>query len=242
MRCEDCRRDLTAYLDGELADERGSALRGHLRGCAECRAISDAESTLRDGLRSLPPLDPPSSLWAGVQAQLAAAEAADAEKPRWRRTLARWLPVVPRYAFGGLAAAAVALLIWSRLHRGPDERDEHDEPAPVAALPPTPVIVEAKVVPPPVDLDATADLAAEPAHVGDEYRQAADELLAQAPEIQKEWSDAQRQAFATKVAALRTQAERAEVGKPSRRAWEGLIRYLEGALIRSDVALAGGAP
>ena len=236
MRCEDCRVDLTAYLDGELADDRGSALRGHLRGCADCRAISEAESTLRDGLRSLPPLDPPATLWAGVQAQLAAAEAADADKPRWRRTLARWLPVVPRYAFGGLAAAAVALLIWSRLHR------EADDVAPVATVPPPPVPVAIEAKRAPVDLDATADLAAEPARQGDEYRQAADELLAQAPEIQKEWTDAQRAAFATKVAALRSGAEHADAGKPSRRAWEGLIRYLEGALIRSDVALAGGAP
>ena len=237
MRCEDCRAELTAYLDGDLADDRGSALRGHLRGCADCRAISEAESALRDGLRDLPPLDPPSTLWAGVQAQLAAAEAADAERPRWRRTLSRWLPVVPRYAFGALAAAAVTLLVWSRLHRGPDE------PGPVATLPPPPAVLEPKRPPAPATTteDATAALAAEPALVGDGYRQAADELLAQAPEIQKEWTDAERQGFATKVAALRTEAERAEVGKPSRRAWEGLIRYLEGALIRSDVALAGGA-
>ncbi len=235
MRCEDCRAELTAYLDGELPGDRGGALRGHLRSCAECRAISDDESALRDGLRALPPLDPPSSMWAGVQAQLAAAEARDAEQPRWRRTIARWLPVVPRYAFGGLAVAAIAVLVWSRLRS-----HEPDEIA-VVAPPPTPVEVE-KVKPPvtAVDEDATAALAAEPAKIADDYRQAVAELLAQAPEITKEWTDVQRQAFTTKVAALRGLAEGAEVGKPSRRAWESFVRYLEGALIRNDVALAGG--
>ena len=33
MKCESVRVKLTAYLDGELEDERGSAVRGHLRGC-----------------------------------------------------------------------------------------------------------------------------------------------------------------------------------------------------------------
>jgi anti-sigma factor RsiW len=233
VKCEDCRAELTAYLDGELEGDRGGALRGHLRSCGDCRAISDAESALRDGLRALPPLDPPPSMWAGVQAQLAAAEAGDAEKPRWRRTLARWLPSVPRYAFGGLAVAAIAVLVWSRLRT-----HEPDEVA-VVTPPPTPVEV---VTAPPVasDEDATAALAAEPAKIADDYRQAVDELLAQAPEIAKEWTEAQRQAFATKVAALRGQAETAEVGKPSRRAWEAFVYYLEGALIRNDVALAGG--
>ncbi len=230
--------DLTAYLDGELDGDRGGALRGHLRGCAECRAISDDESALRDGLRALPPLDPPPSMWAGVQAQLAAAEAADAEKPRWRRTIARWLPVMPRFAYGAIAAAAIAILVWSRAQVG------HSDDVATIEPPPTPVEVQ-HVTPPPIaptGLDATADLAAEPAKLADDYRQAVDELLAQAPEISKEWTEAERHAFAGKVAALRTQAEAAAVGKPQRRAWESLVRYLEGALIRSDVALAGRAP
>src|SRR5678815_4584208 len=87
MSCESIREKLTAYLDGELEGERGSAVRGHLRGCEACRQIAADEAALRDGLRALPPLDPPPSLWAGVQARLAAAEAAEARRPRWRRAV-----------------------------------------------------------------------------------------------------------------------------------------------------------
>ena len=234
MTCADCRRELTAYLDGELEGDRGGALRGHLRACAACRATSDDESALRDGLRMLPPLDPPPSMWAGVQAQLAAAEAADAETPAWRRRLARWLPSAPRFALAAVACAAVIALAWSRLSRAPAED--------VAIAPPPPSVIVRTVGAPQPVVDAMVDLAAEPARIVAQYRQTADELVAQAGEIQKEWTDAQRAAFASKIAALRSDAEAAAPGKAQRRAWAGVVRYLEGALIRDDVALAGGLP
>jgi anti-sigma factor RsiW len=66
MKCSDARSQLTAYLDGELEGDRGSAVRGHLRGCGACRSAAAEEAALRDELRALPPLDPPASLWAGV--------------------------------------------------------------------------------------------------------------------------------------------------------------------------------
>src|SRR5688572_16609012 len=106
MKCESIRTQLTAYLDGELEGERGSAVRGHLRGCDACRQAASDEAALRDGLRALPPLDPPASLWAGVQRQLAAAEVKDAERPAWRRVLARWALRAPQIGFGGAVIAA----------------------------------------------------------------------------------------------------------------------------------------
>src|SRR6185437_4529417 len=93
--CETIQPRLTAYLDGELTDEHGSVVRGHLRECASCRQMATDEAALRDGLRALPSLDPPSTLWAGVQARLAAAEVADARTPRWRHAVARWMRWVP---------------------------------------------------------------------------------------------------------------------------------------------------
>src|SRR5690348_2888002 len=113
--CKTIQPRLTAYLDGELTDEHGSVVRGHLRECAECRQRASDEAALRDGLRALPALDPPGSLWSGVQARLAAAEVADARTPRWRRAVVRWTrwASLPRLASGGLvAAAAVVLLYW----------------------------------------------------------------------------------------------------------------------------------
>ncbi|HET9620087.1 MAG TPA: anti-sigma factor, partial [Kofleriaceae bacterium] len=100
ITCETIQPRLTAYLDGELADDSGSEVRGHLRECAACRQVARDEAALRDGLRTLPPVDPPPSLWAGVQAQLAAAEVADAHRPPWRRALARLTPSWSRWRLG----------------------------------------------------------------------------------------------------------------------------------------------
>jgi hypothetical protein len=137
--CEMIQPRLTAYLDGELADEHGSVVRGHLRECAACRQRARDEAALRDGLRMLPPVDPPATLWAGVQAQLAAAEIADARRPRWRRAVARWARWVPwtrwapQLAAGGLAAAAaVALLTW-RAHRVDEPPTPSGDPRPGSA-------------------------------------------------------------------------------------------------------------
>src|SRR5262245_7329090 len=123
--CKTIQPRLTAYLDGELTADDGSVVRGHLRECATCRQIARDEASLRDSLRAMPPLDPPASLWAGVQARLAAAEVADARTARWRRMLVRWKPTLPRLVGGGMVAdAAVTLLYW-RTHRadeGPANR------------------------------------------------------------------------------------------------------------------------
>src|SRR4029079_8859436 len=99
--CKTIQPRLTAYLDGELAADHGSLVRGHLRECSACREIARDEASLRDSLRTLAPIDPPASLWAGVQAKLAAAEVADAHTPAWRRLVARftrWAPSLPRLA------------------------------------------------------------------------------------------------------------------------------------------------
>lgn len=128
--CDKIRPRLTAYLDGELADDHGSVVRGHLRECAACRQVARDEAALRDGLRALAPVDPPPSLWAGVQARLAAEEVADARTPRWRRAAARWArwararwtPTMPQLAVASAAAAAAIALLTLRGPRA-------DEPA-----------------------------------------------------------------------------------------------------------------
>lgn len=256
--CQTIQPRLTAYLDGELAGEHGSVVRGHLRECAACREIARDEAALRDGLRLLPPVDPPVALWAGIQAQLAAAEVADARKSPWRRSLARWArwapwpPTIPQYVTGGaLAAAAVVMLYW-RTQRPVDVAE------PVVAVP-VPEIQSARiaersksggsegnaaaVVPvapvAPVD-DVTADLAAEPARITAAYAATADELMTLARDASAGWSDRQRAAFDDSVAALRAGIDRASAGRPRQRAQRALIRYLQGAAVRDVVLLASG--
>jgi len=240
MTCDDVRPQLTAYLDGELEDDRGSAVRGHLRGCEACRTAADAEAALRDGLRALPSLDVPATLWARVQAELAQAEIADAEKPRWRRALARWSPstwVTPRFA---LASGAVAVIVcvwaWRYTHR--------DLPAPQANLMDTVahgVVKTPRWAPAPATGDqndvATA-IAALPKDASDEYATATAELVALAQTERTTWPEAQQKQFDAKLAELQHDIITADEGRARHRAYRTLIRYLERATTRAEVAFA----
>ncbi len=250
MTCDKVKAQLTAYLDGELADDRGSAVRGHLRTCEDCRRAATAEATVRDGLRELPPVDPPASLWAGVQQRLAAAEVADAERPAWRRALTRWLPKAPQLAFGGAIAAAAIALIVIRLQRT-DER-ERTVTAPVNINPvvvahdgsATPPPVHHDVVPAPDDRDVSDVLASAPARVTDDYAATARDLLPLAQEARVRWSEAQQKDFDAKLVELKHKVASAGSERARQREYRTLIRFLQRAAIRDEVALAsiGGAP
>ncbi len=260
MTCSDVQQQLTAYLDGDLADDRGSAIRGHLRSCDECRRVAADESTLRDGLRDLPPVDPPYALWANVQARLANAEVADAKKPAWRRAVRRWtamlVPSWPHLALGGVAAAAiVAFVVWRSSGAdgagpgSPDRPDRPDRPERSMVAQSGSDLAPSQIARPTPNAEAddhgdvTADLAGEASRVTDTYADAAEELLALANEERARWSAADRDTFDSHVADLRRSIENAEAGRPTQKAWRALIRYLQNAAIRDDVALAfGGTP
>ena len=240
MTCDKARAQLTAYLEGELSGDRGSALRGHLRSCEACRQAASDEAALRDGLRSLPPVDPPASLWAGVQARLAAAEVADAERPAWRRLLSRWTPRAPQLAFGGVFVVAAIALVVVRMQR-PHEM--------VAVAPtPRPTIQQTKIEPSRVERavpnksDVTAELAAAPARLTEDYAQAAHEVEELAKQARPRWAADQVQQFDTQLAALHRDVDRAQDDRGRQRAYRAMIRYLQRAAVRDDVALAGVAP
>ena len=250
--CETIQPRLTAYLDGELADEHGSVVRGHLRECAACRQIARDEAALRDGLRMLPPIDPPATLWAGVQAQLAAAEVADARKPRWRRAIARWVPwtrwvpSMPQLAAGSLvAAAAVGMLTW-RAHRAIEPSIRVDAPPRdlvVAPAPPSQPPAPAPAVPvAPSPDDVTADLLADGSRATASYARVIEELMDLAATARAGWTDEQKAAFDARVAALRAGITRAAPGRPQQRAQRALIRALQRAIVRDDMLLASGGP
>ncbi len=231
MNCDKAREQLTAYLDGELEGDRGTAVRGHLRTCDACRAMATDEAALRDGLRSLPPVDPPATLWANVQAQLAKEEVVESQRPAWKRAVSRWLPMAPRFALGmtAVAAAAALLLVW-RSHHQPRP---HEDLAVTAPREPAPVVPPAA----PATQDVTAEIAAAPAKTSDDYAQAAKELLAAARTESATWTDEQKQAFDAKIGELQAAVDGAAEGRPRHKAYRDMIRYLQGAAIRDEVAL-----
>lgn len=254
MKCEGVRKQLTAYLDGDLSGDRGSAIRGHLRGCDGCRQIASDEAALRDGLRSLPPVDPPASLWAGVQARLAAAEVADSERPGWRRALARWIPKAPQLGFAGLAVAAVVVLLAIKLRHREDDRPVVSTPTKIA---PTVIQPDRGTQPAPVpapanpadcgetdDGDVTAQVAAQPARKTACYAQAAQQWRDAATQERAQWSDERKHEVDGKLASFDKEIATAKNERVRQRTYRSMIRYLQRAVIRDDVALAsnGGAP
>jgi len=263
VSCKDIRPQLTAYLDGEVDAERGSVIRGHLRGCEACRDVARDEAAIRDGLRDLPPLDPPASLWSGVQARLAEIEVADAERPRWRRVLAqighgpenalrglRWL-LVPRnassrIALGALVASTAVVLAYWRTHSevdGPTLTEVLDQTNyQIVALqstpPPTP-----HVTPTPADLDVTEDLAADNARANARYTDVIEENEPLAREARAHWAADRQATFDAHVARLKTEIAAAK-GRARQHLQGDLARYLQNAATRDQVvvAVAGGIP
>jgi len=247
MTCDEIRPRLTAYLDGDVEGERGTVVRGHLRTCEACRQIATDEAALRDGLRALPTLDPPSTLWAGVQARLADEEVAESERPAWRRALSRWSAatwqMAPRFAAGGLVAATVIVLLWWR----PWQHDQQVEPRQQVVIQvPSPVIVPQRQEPPPPapssNGDVTADLAAEPARITASYEAAASELVAEAATARATWAPDQQAAYDAQLGTLRAGVTAATDGRPRQQAWRALIRYVQRAMIRDEVLVAGVTP
>ncbi len=114
MSCDDVRKFIQAYLDGELDEHEWAALSLHLESCASCRREARTEERLRRAVRRSLPLEPaPASLRQRVGTALDAADAERREEDAGR--LRRWtLRLVP-------AAAVIALglgFLWSRL-QGP---------------------------------------------------------------------------------------------------------------------------
>ncbi|MBX3157965.1 MAG: zf-HC2 domain-containing protein [Deltaproteobacteria bacterium] len=257
--CESVEEKLTAYLDGELAGDAGTVVRGHLRTCASCRDLAEREAALRDGLRDLPTVDPPSALWAGVQARLAAAEVAEAERPAWRRFLSRlapsrWMPAPTTVAAGALVvAAAITLVLW----RSQRDATDHEltairmnvtdvkpgaEKVPTKTDLPQTIALGCRVPAPPPSGDVTDDLALDAARLSATYCQSTEDVLRESAELRAKWQPDEIQAFEKRIGELLAQAQRADEGPPRQRAMRLLLNFVRKTVANTNVAFASGAP
>lgn len=102
--CERYEEMIWALLDGDLAPEQEAALRAHMDGCPDCRALYEAAAAAAGVLRE-DLAEPPAALAEGVMARVAAYEAERGEPRPVRpvKRLRRWLPVA--------AAACLAVVI-----------------------------------------------------------------------------------------------------------------------------------
>jgi hypothetical protein len=120
-------------------------------------------------------------------------------------------------------------------------------PRPGASQPAEPGALTAKASVLAAD-DVTADLRGEPARTTASYGQAIEELMKLASEARPTWTDERKAAFDTRITELRASLAQAGAAPPAtaalsrqqqriQRTW---IRYLQAALVRDDVLLAGG--
>jgi len=190
MRCALVRSLSTRYLEGSLEERQMSAMRGHLRRCAECGRAVDDEAQLVRAAEDLGPIEPPASLWTSIAAELAAREEADSQRSAawfwWRGAWARY-----RLHLGGatLATAVVALMLWWP-GAGAGSRAGTDHASPSAAA-------VARV-------ERTFEDARghEIARADARYLGAIDELVAEVERLQPEWSGERRRAFEARMAAF----------------------------------------
>jgi anti-sigma factor (TIGR02949 family) len=110
VKCAETRRDLFAFLDGEVSVERTLEVLQHVNACPGCARRFEAEKRFEEGFDRVLSAEPPP---AGMRARLdAALDRAD-----------RPLPRIRRFRFLALAAAVLvaAVLVSDRLCLGPFE-------------------------------------------------------------------------------------------------------------------------
>jgi anti-sigma factor RsiW len=93
---------LSAYLDGDLHQRAAESVHEHLAACPPCARAADELRAMVASARALDRPEPPPTLWPAIEGALARD---DAPLLAWRRFFVRG------FAFGGLAGAAVALLL-----------------------------------------------------------------------------------------------------------------------------------
>jgi anti-sigma factor RsiW len=114
MTCAERRESLSAYVDDELAPGERAELDAHLAGCATCREALAAQRRLAEQLAGLPAAAPPGDFEARFWARIAREQEAGASGGGALAWLGGLLRPRRLAAIGGLAAAAVALVLVLR--------------------------------------------------------------------------------------------------------------------------------
>ncbi len=270
MRCDDVITRLTAYVDGELDDATGSALRGHLRTCATCHAAALDEVAVRDAMTRLPTPDVPPELWQSIQAQLAEHEVADSKRSRlWLWWQAARTKLVPGLLVAG--AATLAIVAYVRHGQSTSEPAQHDQLAHGTVKPPAPPVGPSPIAttthrindpsaPPSVDTDCdlhamtagarttrgtgsdTARVAGMAEAIDRCYGAVATELLALVAEDRPGWPKDRAAVFDAELDTARHAVTTAPAGRPRERAWQAVIQLLQRAVTVQMIADAEVTP
>ncbi len=111
------RRQLSAYLDGELTPADTDDVRAHLAQCATCRRELEHLQSVKALLQRLPERPVPQDLWAAIRGQRDrparsfAASLGDRLRAAFRRPAVAWA------AAGLVVALITGPLVWGRLEQ-----------------------------------------------------------------------------------------------------------------------------
>ena len=134
MNCQDARRFLPAYVDGELAGLDRAEVEAHGAGCTSCRTELHALSEYKLALRAALPVGPaPAHLRSRVRAEIEGARRRSRGPAFWAARLG--LPLV---------AAAAMVVLWPRAPRPlfvEQARQDHRRDLPVDVAGPDPARV-----------------------------------------------------------------------------------------------------
>ena len=110
MNCEHYETAIDDSVDGTIDAAAAAALRAHLEGCADCRALADDFRAIRTAARTLERHQPPARTWHRI-----AAAVGEADNPERRNSVAadRQAGGFAWFSWRPLAAAAAVLLMLS---------------------------------------------------------------------------------------------------------------------------------
>jgi Putative zinc-finger len=121
MKCNECKDDLTAYLDGELSVARADAIRSHLDLCEPCAAEHrEMESALKFTRLHTPPLSLRPEVWDGIHDGIATF------RPSPRPANALFAALLSRWRAAAAIAAIAAIIavgFWSYLRYQSSEEE-----------------------------------------------------------------------------------------------------------------------
>jgi len=114
MNCRTFQREISSFVDAELAPAAADALREHLAQCPECRSRYERVAALNSALRAMPMVQPQPDLAGEVKARIARAAARRDERsavPNWIGASLAAMIILLAIGLGNLAGRSIFSIV-----------------------------------------------------------------------------------------------------------------------------------
>jgi len=121
MECEDIRKQLEAFLEGEVEEAERTAIQGHLETCPECARVFRQSKKMAGVLRIWKAEEPPKDLYDRLKSGL------ESRESRWRKVLTPAFAWKSALRFAEVAAVVFITLAVSRYFQKPAPARPEDD-------------------------------------------------------------------------------------------------------------------